>query len=112
MDPDYVARLARLEAQVSYLYQHLGMSEDAGTGPFGPADGAYGPADGGFGPPVAGPVPGYGLGGPAIPPALAVALQRGRKIEAIKIYRQLTGAGLGEAKTAVEAMERELGLPQ
>jgi ribosomal protein L7/L12 len=101
MDPDYVARLARLEAKVSYLLQHLGLSEE---------DAAL--ADGGFATPVAGPVPGYGAAGSAIPPELAIALQRGRKIEAIKIYRTVTGAGLGEAKTAVEAMERELGLPQ
>jgi large subunit ribosomal protein L7/L12 len=30
----------------------------------------------------------------------------GRKIEAIKLYRDLTGAGLKEAKDAVEALER------
>ncbi|MER7762538.1 ribosomal protein L7/L12 [Streptomyces sp. NPDC097619] len=33
-------------------------------------------------------------------------LLKGRKIEAIKEYRRLTGAGLREAKEAVEAMER------
>jgi ribosomal protein L7/L12 len=33
-------------------------------------------------------------------------LQRGQKIEAIKVYRQKTGVGLKEAKDAVEAMER------
>jgi len=37
-----------------------------------------------------------------------VALLRdGRKIEAIKLYRDLTGAGLKEAKDAVESLERE-----
>jgi ribosomal protein L7/L12 len=30
----------------------------------------------------------------------------GKKIEAIKLYRQTTGLGLKEAKDAVEAMER------
>jgi ribosomal protein L7/L12 len=36
-----------------------------------------------------------------------IALVRdGRKIEAIKLYRDLTGAGLKEAKDAVEALER------
>jgi ribosomal protein L7/L12 len=29
--------------------------------------------------------------------------QSGKKIEAIKLYRERTGAGLAEAKTAVEA---------
>jgi ribosomal protein L7/L12 len=33
-------------------------------------------------------------------------LSRGQKIPAIKLYRQRTGAGLKEAKDAVEAMER------
>jgi len=32
-------------------------------------------------------------------------LQRGKKIQAIKVYREGTGAGLKEAKDAVEAME-------
>ncbi len=35
-------------------------------------------------------------------------LKTGRKIEAIKVYRQQTGAGLREAKEAVDAIEREL----
>jgi len=38
------------------------------------------------------------------------ALRRGNKIEAIKIYRELTGVGLAEAKQAVEAIESRLGL--
>ena len=41
-----------------------------------------------------------------------IALVReGRKIEAIKLYRDLTGAGLKEAKDAVEALERGGSLP-
>ena len=32
----------------------------------------------------------------------------GRKIQAIKAYRAATGAGLKDAKEAVEALEREL----
>ncbi len=35
----------------------------------------------------------------------------GQKIEAIKVYRDLTGSGLKEAKDAVEALEREGSLP-
>ncbi len=34
-------------------------------------------------------------------------LQEGRKIEAIKVYRETTGAGLKEAKEAVEEMQRQ-----
>jgi ribosomal protein L7/L12 len=37
---------------------------------------------------------------------LAVELGAGRKIEAIKLYRERTGVGLKEAKDAVEALER------
>ena len=36
------------------------------------------------------------------------ALYRGRKIEAIKIYRKATGMGLAEAKAAVETLEAGL----
>ncbi len=37
---------------------------------------------------------------------LRALLAEGRKIEAIKLYRQETGAGLAKAKKAVEALER------
>ena len=50
------------------------------------------------------------LGADASPEQL---LRAGRKIEAIKRYRELTGLGLKEAKDAVEAMEagRSVSLP-
>jgi hypothetical protein len=37
--------------------------------------------------------------------AIEAAMARGRKIEAIKIYRQATNCGLKEAKEAIEAIE-------
>ncbi|HET9588392.1 MAG TPA: ribosomal protein L7/L12 [Anaerolineales bacterium] len=37
-------------------------------------------------------------------------LRRGNKIEAIKIYRELYNCGLAEAKQAVDAIEKRLGL--
>src|SRR5262245_59160517 len=37
-------------------------------------------------------------------------LQQGQKIQAIKFYRAETGAGLKEAKDAVEALGRQYGL--
>jgi uncharacterized protein (DUF2342 family) len=40
--------------------------------------------------------------------ALKQALFAGRKIEAIKLYREQTNVGLAEAKAAVEALEAEL----
>jgi hypothetical protein len=39
--------------------------------------------------------------------AVKNALDSGRKIEAIKIYREENGVGLKEAKHAVERLERE-----
>ena len=43
---------------------------------------------------------------PALAPQIQEALRRGNKIEAIKIYRELTGVGLAEAKDAIERAER------
>jgi ribosomal protein L7/L12 len=37
-------------------------------------------------------------------------LEQGKKIAAIKLYRDKTGAGLADAKSAVEAMARERGM--
>lgn len=115
--PD-LARLARVERQVAYLLQHLGIDPDvaageAGTSTFGSPGEIFGPPV-----PVPGPVPGpVGFSDPApgsqpgpYPPELMVALQRGRMIEAIKIYRQVTGASLKDAKAACEAMARG-GMP-
>jgi ribosomal protein L7/L12 len=36
---------------------------------------------------------------------IVALLRMNRKIEAIKLYRQMTGTGLAEAKAAVESME-------
>ena len=47
---------------------------------------------------------------PALAPQVQDALRRGNKIEAIKIYRELTGVGLAEAKQAVEDIETKLRL--
>jgi ribosomal protein L7/L12 len=42
---------------------------------------------------------------PALSPQIQEVLRRGNKIEAIKIYRELTGAGLAEAKQAIDRAE-------
>jgi ribosomal protein L7/L12 len=47
-----------------------------------------------------------GAAGDGAASAVLAALSAGKKIEAIKLYRQRTGVGLKEAKDAVEAMER------
>lgn len=43
---------------------------------------------------------------PAMNPKVQEALRRGNKIEAIKVYRELTGLGLAEAKDAIDKAER------
>jgi Ribosomal protein L7/L12 C-terminal domain len=43
---------------------------------------------------------------PVLSPQIQDALRRGNKIEAIKIYRELTGVGLAEAKDAIDKAER------
>jgi ribosomal protein L7/L12 len=47
---------------------------------------------------------------PARSPQIQEALRRGNKIEAIKIYRELTGVGLAEAKQVIDGLESRLGL--
>lgn len=53
------------------------------------------------------------LGIPGPVPELAEVvshLEQGNKIQAIKVYREKTGAGLAQAKSEVEALARQLGL--
>jgi ribosomal protein L7/L12 len=77
---EIAVRLARLENKVNYLFQELGLQEK-------------------YQAELAQVVLQSGM-------ADVVALLRiNRKIEAIKLYRQKTGAGLAEAKAAVDSME-------
>ena len=43
---------------------------------------------------------------PLMSPQIQAALRSGNKIEAIKIYRELTGVGLAEAKQAIDHAEQ------
>ena len=45
----------------------------------------------------------------SIPREIAEAVRAGRKIEAIKLYRQSSGAGLKEAKEFIEEVQRRAG---
>lgn len=47
---------------------------------------------------------------PARSPQIQEALRRGDKIEAIKLYRELTGVSLAEAKQVIDRIESKLGL--
>ncbi len=63
-----------------------GAAAEAASPSSGPAAGATGDAEG-------------------LEEQLAQLLEQGHKIEAIKLYRERTGAGLAEAKKAVEQMQ-------
>jgi ribosomal protein L7/L12 len=45
---------------------------------------------------------------PAYLTSIYELIRQGQKIEAIKMYRSYTGAGLAEAKAAVESLEAKL----
>jgi hypothetical protein len=53
-------------------------------------------------------VPEAGLGDD---PRIVDLLQKGKTIDAIKVYRELTRCGLADAKRGVEDIQRRLGLP-
>jgi hypothetical protein len=106
MDPYDAERIARLEFQVGQLYRHLGLNPDLADAPPAPFGGAPTPA---FGQSASPANPAAYSAGPVFPPSFADALHRGKMIEAIKIYREVTGAGLKEAKDAVEAIVRNGG---
>ena len=87
---DHGRRIAELERKVSELYERLGQAEPAGLG-----------GESGFSEPasvVAGE-----------DPRLIELIQDGKEIQAIKLYRELTGVGLAEAKDAVEQLATTYG---
>ncbi|GIH46375.1 hypothetical protein SAMN05421833_11278 [Microbispora rosea] len=73
-------RVAQLENQVAFLQLYLGIDPAIAAG-----------------------------GESVLPPEFHAALQRGKRIEAVRIYRKATGASLVAAKDAVEAMMRKAG---
>ncbi|MEV6929836.1 ribosomal protein L7/L12 [Dactylosporangium sp. NPDC051485] len=81
MYADDASRLARLERQVAFLYRHFGLD-----------------------PQLADAFPGTD----SMPPEFTQALRANNLIAAIKIYREVTGCGLVEAKAAVERIARSV----
>ena len=90
MVPNDAERIDRLERQVRYLLRYVGVdAEIAATG-----DAALGP----------GPQPA------SASPEIVALVQAGKPIQAIKLYRQMTGAGLKESKDAIDRLRVDLGL--
>jgi ribosomal protein L7/L12 len=75
-------RIRVLEAQTAHLYRHLGLDPDAAVPP---------PSN-------------------DLDPAVIELINNGKKINAIKLYREQTGLGLKEAHDAVEAFEKRYRL--
>ncbi|MBK9923909.1 MAG: hypothetical protein IPP66_01330 [Anaerolineales bacterium] len=48
--------------------------------------------------------------GPEADPRVIEQIKKGNLIEAIKIYRELSGSSLAEAKSAVEKVKAQLGM--
>ena len=88
---DHGRRIAELERKVSELYERLGQAE---------------PNFGGGGLTFASDQPASVAA--AEDPRLLGEIEAGREIQAIKLYRELTGVGLKEAKDAVESISAGL----
>lgn len=81
---EHARRLSALERKVSELYRRLGQAEPSGSGVgFADAEAARSAEE---------------------DPRLLELLRAGKKIEAVKAYRDLTGLGVREAKEAVERL--------
>jgi len=103
MDYETAQRIERLEQQVALLYRHLGLNGQEDYLPPSPLL-----------PPPSGPgepqdyVPGsprsMSSADPGLPAAFYAAMANNRKIQAIKIYREVTGVGLKEAKDYVDSL--------
>lgn len=95
MDLETAQRIERLEYVVGMLCRQLDLNPDTLLGSrstLGPIADAVPP---GY-PAAAAP------GGPALPEEFYRLVRANRKIQAIKMYRELTGAGLKEAKDFVD----------
>jgi ribosomal protein L7/L12 len=106
MQNNETERLARLERRVDYLLRYLGVDPadvDAGRMP-GPA----GAGPGGAGLPRGLEMAPQNEGADFALAPVYDALRRGKTVDAIKTYRELTGASLAEAKFAVDSITREM----
>jgi ribosomal protein L7/L12 len=83
---DHERRIAELERQVRDLYTQIGRPDPATSSGLTFASDRPDPSS------------------PRNDPRLLSLVQTGQTIQAIKLYRELTGAGLADAKSEVEAI--------
>jgi hypothetical protein len=91
-------RIADLERKVDYLIRYLGIDPAQIANGSLPPGVEVAPRDEMSGASL-------GMSGASLGPVYD-AIRTGKKINAIKLYRELTGASLADAKSAVESMER------
>lgn len=97
MDPETAQRIERLEYAVDVLCRRLGLNPEALLGSRSAPS------------PISDAVPpGYPAparpGAPALPAEFYSLISQGKKIQAIKMYRELTGVGLKQAKDFVDGI--------
>jgi large subunit ribosomal protein L7/L12 len=88
--PDDAERIDRLERQVRYLLRYAGVDPEIAAADYDPF--------------------GAGLPSAAASPEIVALVQAGKPIQAIKMYRQMTGAGLKESKDIIDGLRIDLGL--
>jgi len=88
---DHGRRLAALEAKVADLEQRLAGGDTDESAAAQEASGFTFASD-------------AEASDPVNDPRIAELVDQGNKIQAIKLYRELTGAGLADAKTAIDAL--------
>ncbi len=100
-------RVTQLEIIVTQLVERAGgyvtfapITQDDPSSSFPAAPASVAPDDA--------QVPGSAI--PGVPDEVIGAILAGKKIQAIKYYRQFTGVGLQEAKEAVDAFVIQLGM--
>ncbi len=99
MDLETAQRIERLEYVVGMLCRQLGLNPDAllsGQATLSRISDAVPP---GYDAPASGPA-----NGPSLPPEFYEYVRQGRKIQAIKVYREATGVGLKAAKDFVDGL--------
>jgi hypothetical protein len=121
---DDAERLERVERQVRYLLRHFGIDPEVAAAD----ESAMGAAMLGSAMPVPAPMPGSaampgpalqqpGMQGPGIQatggpvprwPEIVALVQNNRLVEAIKLYREVTGASLKDSKDAIDTVRTDI----